>query len=207
MKSTRPRRPGPRRARSVWGRIAGYGGAALLVAAAIVVLLVPLLDKDKDGTGAAGTTSPGASPTAGLGGVPGASGGPVNPTNPVPQNTGGSPYTGGGQGGGQSGGQGGGMQIPDQNGAGGTGWCPQGTAFYRAAKGGVDVTITVSSSGAIRAELSIKGHAPQAQQTTVSGGRPHTFRFKGVAAQLVRRVKVTTVSVGVAMQTCYARPA
>src|SRR5690242_1468816 len=102
MKSTRPRRPGPRRARSVWGRIAGYGGAALLVAAAIVVLLVPLLDKDKDGTGAAGTTSPGASPTAGLGGVPGASGGPVNPTNPVPQNTGGSPYTGGGQGGGQS---------------------------------------------------------------------------------------------------------
>ncbi|MEU6751487.1 hypothetical protein ABZ914_35175 [Spirillospora sp. NPDC046719] len=203
MKSTRPRRPGPRRARSVWGRIAGYGGAALLVAAAIVVLLVPLLDKDKDGTGAAGTTSPGTSPSAGLGGVPGASGGPVNPTNPVPQNTGGSPYTGGGQGGGQ----GGGMQIPDQNGTGGTGWCPQGTAFYRAAKGGVDVTITVSSSGAIRAELSIKGHAPQAQQTTVSGGRPHTFRFKGVAAQLVRRVKVTTVSVGVAMQNCYARPA
>lgn len=203
MKSTRPPRRGPRRARSVWGRIAGYGGAALLVAAAVVVLLVPLLDKHEDGTGAAGTTSPGASPTAGLGVAPGASGGPVNPTNPVPQNSGGSPYTGGGQGSGQ----GGGMQIPDQNGAGGTGWCPQGTAFYRAASGGVDVTITVSSSGAIRAELSIKGHAPQAQQTTVSGGRPHTFRFKGVPAQLVRRVKVTTVSVGVAMQNCYARPA
>ena len=53
MKSTRPPRRGPRRARSVWGRIAGYGGAALLVAAAIVVLLVPLLDKHEDGTGAA----------------------------------------------------------------------------------------------------------------------------------------------------------
>lgn len=203
MKSTRPRRPGPRRARSVWGRIAGYGGAALLVAAAIVVLLVPLLDKDKDGTGAAGTTSPGASPTAGLGGVPGASGGPVNPTNPVPQNSGGSPYTGGGQGGGQ----GGGMQIPDQNGAGGIGWCPQGTAFYRAAGGGVDVTITVSASGLVRVEMSVKGHATQTRQGSVSGGSPHTFRFKGVPAQLVRRVKVTTVSVGVAMQNCYARPA
>ncbi|MEU9019619.1 hypothetical protein [Actinomadura sp. NPDC048394] len=203
MKSTRPRRRGPRRARSVWGRVAGYGGAALLVAAAIVVLLVPLLDKHKDGAGAAGTTSPGASPTAGQGVVPGGSGQPVTPTNPVPQNSGGSPYTGGGQGGGQ----GGGMQIPDQNGAAGTDWCPQGTAFYRAAGGNIDVTITVSSSGAIRAELSIKGHAPQAQQTTVSGGKPHTFRFKNVPAQLVRRVKVTTVSVGVAMQNCYARPA
>jgi hypothetical protein len=205
MKSTRPRRRGPRRARPVWGRIAGYGGAALLVAAAIVVLLVPLLDKHKDGTGAAGTTNPGASPTAGLGTVPGASGRPVDPTNPVPQNSGGSPYTGGG---GQGSGQGGGMQIPDQNGAGGIDWCPQGTAFYRAtAGGGVDVTITVSASGLVRVEISVKGHAMQTRQSSVAGGKPHTFRFKGVPAQLVRRVKVTTVSVGVAMQNCYARPA
>ncbi|QKG27553.1 hypothetical protein [Actinomadura verrucosospora] len=200
MKPTRPRRRGPRRTRSVWGRIAGYGGAALLVAAAVVVLLVPLLDKHEGGSGAVGAESPGASPTAGQGTVPGASGQPVTPSNPVPQTGGATPYPGGGEGGG-------GMQIPSQNGAGGTGWCPQGTAFYRAAAGSVDVTITVSSSGAIRAELSIKGHAPQAQQTTVSGGRPHTFRFKRVPAQLVQRVKVTTVSVGVAMQNCYARPA
>ncbi|GAA2147419.1 hypothetical protein [Actinomadura napierensis] len=206
MKSTRPRRRGPRRARSIWGRVAGYGGAALLVAAALVVLLVPLLDGHKDGTGAAGaagtaggTAGAGASPTAGQGVVPGPSGQSGTPTNPVPQSSGGSPYIGGGQGGG--------MQIPDQNGATGTDWCPQGTAFYRASGRSVDVTITVSASGLVRVEMSVKGHAMQTRQSSVSGGKPHTFRFKNVSAGLVQKVKVTTVSVGVAMQNCYARPA
>lgn len=206
MKSTRPRRRGPRRARSIWGRIAGYGGAALLVAAAVVVLLVPLLDQDEDSAGA-GTASAGASPTAGQGAVPGASGQPGSPTDPVPQNSGGRPYTGGAQDGGQSGSQGGGMPIPDQNGGGGIGWCPKGTAAYRAAGGNVDVVIAVSSSGLVRVELSVKGHAMQQRQSSVSGGKPHTFRFRNVPARLVERVKVTTVSVGVAMQNCYARPA
>ncbi|MDL4821402.1 hypothetical protein [Actinomadura opuntiae] len=204
MKSTRPRRRGPRRARSIWGRVAGYGGAVLLVAAALVVLLVPLLDNKHDGTGtgatgATGTADPGSSPAVGQGVVPGPSGQPVTPSNPVPQSSGGSPYTGGGQGGG--------MQLPDQNQAGGTDWCPQGTAFYRASGGNVDVTITVSASGLVRVEMSIKGHAMQTRQSSVAGGKPHTFRFKNVSAGLVQKVKVTTVSVGVAMQNCYARPA
>ncbi|MFB4302692.1 hypothetical protein [Actinomadura sp. NTSP31] len=202
MKSTRPRRRGPRPARPIWGRVAGYGGAALLVAAALVVLLVPLLDGHGGGTGAAGATGTagaGTSPTVGQGVVPGPSGQPVTPTNPVPQGSGGSPYTGGGQGGG--------MQIPDQNGTSGTDWCPQGTAFYRASGGNVDVTITVSASGLVRVEMSVKGHAMQTRQSSVSGGKPHTFRFKNVSAGLVQKVKVTTVSVGVAMQNCYARPA
>lgn len=205
MKTRRP----ARRKRSVWPRVAGYGGAALLVAAAVAVLLVPLLDDGKGGAGAAGAERPAAPSAAPPGGAPGGPGLPATPTNPVPRQNGGQPSTGapsGGPGGGQQGG--GGPRIPEQNGGGGgLTWCPRGTAYYRAARTGVDVVITVASSGAVRAELALRGGTPQSQQTTVRGGRPHTFRFTGVAPQLVERVKVTTVSVGVAMQTCYARAA
>ncbi|WP_433478960.1 hypothetical protein ACQPZP_19110 [Spirillospora sp. CA-142024] len=199
MKSRRP----ARRARSLWARIAGYTGTLLLVAAAVIVLLIPLMDDGKKG--AAGTVSPSASAGGGTGG-PGGSGLPVTPTGPGPQQGGsGRPYPGGQNDG--SGGQGGGPQIPAQNGSAGIGQCPKGTAYYKATATGVDVVIAVSASGAIRAELSLRGQAPKSQQTTVRSGGPHTFHFTGVPPQLVERVKVTTVSVGVAMQTCYARPA
>ncbi|MEU8801735.1 hypothetical protein [Spirillospora sp. NPDC048819] len=196
MKSRRP----ARRSRSVLARVAGYAGTTLLVAAAIVVLLVPLLDDGKSGgtAGAQGSASP--SPTSPGGPAGPGPGLPVAPTGPAPQQNGtGRPDP--------AGGGGGGPQIPGQGGDGGLTWCPEGTAHYRAAATGVDVVITVASSGAIRAELSLRGRSPESQQTTVTGGRPHTFRFKGVSPQLVERVKVTTVSVGVSMQTCYARAA
>jgi hypothetical protein len=195
------RRPAPR-ARSLWARIAGYTGTLALVAAAVIVLLMPLTDDG--GKGAAGAQGT-ASPSSPAGGPTGGSGLPATPTNPVPQQDGsGRPYPSGQDGGG-SGGQGGGPVIPTQGGSGGIGWCPKGTAFYKATATGVDVVVTVASSGAIRAELSLRGQAPKSQQTTVRNGGPHAFHFTGVAPQLVERVKVNTVSVGVAMQTCYAR--
>jgi hypothetical protein len=161
---------------------------------------VPLLDDgDKGAAGAQGT--PGPSPSGGQIGAPGGSGDPATPTNPVPQQNGGSPYPSG-----PGGGQGGGPPMPTSGGSAGIAKCPKGTAYYKATTTGVDVAIVVSSGGAIRAELSLSGQAPRSQQTTVRTGGPHTFHFKGVAPQLVQRVKVTTVSVGVAMQTCYARP-
>lgn len=197
MKSRRP----ARRARSLWARVAGYTGTLALVAAAVIVLLMPLTDDGGKGTAGAQGTAP--SSTAG--GPTGGSGLPATPTNPVPQQDGsGRPYPSGQDGGG-SGGQGGGPVIPTQGGSGGIGWCPKGTAFYKATATGVDVVVTVASSGAIRAELSLRGQAPKSQQTTVRNGGPHAFHFTGVAPQLVERVKVNTVSVGVAMQTCYAR--
>ncbi|MFA1550509.1 hypothetical protein [Actinomadura chokoriensis] len=205
MKSRRPARRG-RRAR-LWGRIAGYGGTLLLVAAAVIVLLVPLLDGGKKGaTGAEGTADPSASSPPGQGGVPGVPGGYATPTNPVPQqNDSGRPYPGG-QNGGGSGGQGGGPQIPTQNGGGSAGGqCPDGTAFYRATAKGVDVLVTVSASGLIRVELLLPGGSPKSQQASASAGRPQTFHFTGVSPRLVERVKVTTVSVGGGMQSCYAR--
>ncbi|NKZ04169.1 hypothetical protein [Actinomadura latina] len=197
MKTRRPARRG-RRAR-LWGRIAGYGGTLLLVAAAVIVLLMPLADDGKKGTaGAQGQASPSAS---GLPGPPGGGALPATPTNPVPQqNGGGQPYPSGG-----SGGQGGGPQIPQPTGGGSTDWCPNGTAFYRATVTGVDVLVTVSASGLIRTELVLQGQGPKSQQASVKGGRPHTFHFTGVSPRLVERVRVTTVSVGGGMQSCYAR--
>ncbi|MBE1535778.1 hypothetical protein [Actinomadura algeriensis] len=205
MKSGRP----ARRGRSIWGRIAGYGGAVLLVAAAAAVLLVPLLDKD-GGAGAAGARTP-------ANGVTTPSNAPTRHTAPptvvqtpgaAGQGTGGTSQ-GGGQGGASGGSSGdGGPLMPGERGGGtGPSWCPQGTAAYRAAGTGVDVVVAVASSGAVRAELQVQGGSPQSQQTTVRGGSPHTFRFTGVSVQRVERVKITTVSVGVAMQTCYARAA
>ncbi len=119
------------------------------------------------------------------------------------QNGGGSPYPGGQDGG--SGGQGGGPQIPQPTGGGSLDRCPNGTAFYRATATGVDVLVTVSASGLIRAELVLRQGSPKSQQASAQGGRPHTFHFTGVAPSAVERVKVTTVSVGGGMQSCYAR--
>lgn len=199
MKTRRPARRG-RRAR-LWGRIAGYGGTLLLVAAAVIVLLMPLMDDGKKGTaGAQGPAGPAASAP------PGAPGGavlPATPTNPVPQQNGGGSGLVGVTGG--SGGQGGGPQIPQPGGGGSLDWCPNGTAFYRATATGVDVLVTVSASGLIRAELVLQGASPKSQQASAKGGRPHTFHFTGVPPRQVERVKVTTVSVGGGMQSCYAR--
>lgn len=206
MKSRRPARRG-RRARP-WGRIAGYGGTVLLVAAAVVVLLMPLMDDGRKGAaGARGPAGPSASAAPGRPGVPGASGLPVTPTNPVPQQNGGRPYPsiGTAGAGGQVGGQGGGPQIPQRGGGASLDRCPNGTAFYRATATGVDVLVTVSASGLIRAELIVRDGSPESQQASANAGRPHTFHFAGVAPGRVDHVKITTVSVGGGMQSCYAR--
>ncbi|MFC6883120.1 MULTISPECIES: hypothetical protein [Actinomadura] len=203
MKSTRAAR---RARRSFWARIAGYGGALLLAAAAVVVLIRPAVNKDAGSESAGAETSTAPSATAGAGpggaGVPGYPGPSAAASNPATQQTrGGSPYPGG------QGGGGGGPAMPGQNGSGaGISWCPAGTASYRAATGGLEVSISVSGSGAVRAEVTARGRSPEPQQATVRGGKPHKFLFRGVAPQSVERVRVTTVSVGVSMQTCYARP-
>ncbi|WP_165964320.1 hypothetical protein [Actinomadura sp. KC216] len=197
----RPRRAWQaRRPRSPWVRIGGYGGAVLLAAAALAVLFMPLMNdrKDAGAAGAVGSAGPSAAPTGGRQGAPGGAG-PASPERSAPRQDGrGDPYPGG---------TGGGPEIPQQNGPAEVSWCPRGTAYYRAVQDGVDVVISVSSSGALRAEMSLDGGRSASQQAAVKRGGPHTFHFRGVPPGLVQRVKVTTVSVGVAMQTCYARVA
>lgn len=192
-------------------RIAGYTGTTLLVAAAVVVLLMPLLDDGK-GAGSAGAQGAPGTATASPGAPRGAPGDPNLPGAPAgsaaPQDGNGRSGSGDRGGSGQPGAeQGGGPPLPTQGGADTVTWCPEGTAYYRASRTGVDVVVTVASSGAVRAEMALRGVPPQSRQATVTGGRPHTFRFAGVAPGLVERVKITTISVGVSMQTCYARAA
>lgn len=188
-----------RRGGSALGRIAGYGGAVLLAVAAVVVLLMPVLGEEKGPAGASGNGTPTATAPGGVTPAPGATVPSTVPTNPVQQNNGSTPYPG------STGGTG--PLMPGDPGSGtGLGTCPPGTAFYRATGAGLEVVITVATSGAIRAEVELRGRSPQARQATVKGGSPHTFRFAGVGPQLVERVKVTTVSVGAAMQSCYAQP-
>ncbi|WP_030173849.1 hypothetical protein [Spirillospora albida] len=192
MRRRRQGRPG-------LGRIAGYGGAVLLAVAAVVVLLMPVLGEEKGRTGASGTGTPAVTDPAGPTPGPGGTAPSAVPTNPVQRSGGNSPAPG------STGGTG--PLMPGDPGAGaGLGTCPPGTAFHRATAAGLEVVITVATSGAIRAEVELRGRSPLARQATVKGGAPHTFRFAGVAPQLVERVKVTTVSVGAAMQSCYSQP-
>ncbi|MFI0356664.1 hypothetical protein [Actinomadura sp. 9N407] len=187
---------------SPWGRIAGYGGAVLLVAAAVAVLLYPVLDRQGNGAATAGgrtTTGPQTGGPAVAGpGDPAASGAPGS-AGPDPRQSPSAPAQG------QGGGQGGGPPMPGQGGGGTVTWCPNGTAFYRAEGTTLQVVIQVSASGFVRAEVSLNGRAPLSKQGSAKAGRPHTLTFPGVPAELVERVKVTTVSVGASMQTCYAR--
>src|SRR5690606_18565131 len=117
---------------------------------------------------------------------------------------GGEPAGGDPSGGQGPAGRGGGPPIPTRGGGGGGDWCPEGTASYRAADRGVDVVIVAASSGAIRAELVLRGGGPKSQQTTVAGGGPALSPCPGVSPKLSERVKGPAATGGVAMQPCYA---
>ncbi|GAA1588423.1 hypothetical protein GCM10009678_83530 [Actinomadura kijaniata] len=197
-------------ARPGWSRVAGYGGAVLLVVAAVVVLLMPLFDGN-DGARAGGRNA-GATGRPSDPAPPGAGGPSAAPTNPTPQqDQGGRPYPTtqprqrGDQG--RQGGQGRQDGLSPTTGDVGFTWCPQGTAFYRPTgdSRGVEVVVRVSGNGAVKAEVITPGGS-KTQQTTVRGGRPHTFRFPGVAPLQVQRVKITTLSTGLSSDTCYAPP-
>ncbi|MFF5264063.1 hypothetical protein ACFY4C_34475 [Actinomadura viridis] len=184
-------------------RIAGYGGALALVAAAIVVLLMPLLGKDRKAGGEQPAAGSGPAATGPSRPAPGGAGALA----PVPQQTrdGAGPREGQGEGR-PAQGQGGGPPMPGQGGGTLT-WCPPGTAVYAVTGTTLKVTVHVSTSGLVRAEASLRGRPAVSEQDTARAGRPYTFTFAGITAAMLERVKVTTVSVGVAMQTCYARAA
>ncbi|MBO2452746.1 hypothetical protein J4573_37035 [Actinomadura barringtoniae] len=213
MKSRKPGSPKKSgRLRNRVLRALGYGGTAALVVAAIVVLIMPLVKKD-DGSGAAG-----AGPTAGGGGgqttgrstTPGNGGGSPFPSNPAPQqNNSGRPYPGQSSGSGSGQGGNGGDQgppLPGSGGGTGVGMCPVGTAVYHDVGGALEVMIKVAGSGLVKAEASLRGRPSVTRQSSVKGGAPVTLTFNGVPTALVERVKVTTFSVGAAMDNCYATP-
>lgn len=186
-------------------RFLGYGGAALLVSAAVAVLVFQAFGGRHGSGGSASASGTGGPSQSG-----GSSGGPVGtlPTGPTRQSPGGvnpskpgSPSGTGSEPGDQ------GAPMPGTGGGVGIDFCPAGTAVYRAGRpSGVDVTVTVGAAGVVKAEVTVAGHGPLSDQASVRKAGTQTFRF-AVAPALVRRVKITTLSVGVDMQTCYARPA
>ncbi|MFC5186542.1 hypothetical protein [Actinomadura harenae] len=201
MKTSSPPSAGPG---VTAARLLGYGGAALLVSAALAVLVFQAFG-GRHGSG------PSASGTGGQGPSGGAPGGAVSSSGPVQQPQGG----GGGQSPSRPGTSPGttaqpgdqGAPMPGTDGAVGFDYCPQGTASYRAGgASGVEVAVTVGGAGVVKAEVTVAGHGPLSDQATVRAAGTRTFHF-AVAPTLVRRVKITTLSVGVDMQTCYARPA
>ncbi|POM23207.1 hypothetical protein BTM25_43590 [Actinomadura rubteroloni] len=202
MKTSRPPKP----PHSPWWRVAGYGGALLLVAAAVAVLVVPVVRGNGGRVGAAATPGPG---QAGATTVPPS----ANPGgNPVPQQQpSGQLYpsatpsaTPGGQGGG-----GPEMPLPRQNGGGtNVDWCDQNAALYRPAAtgGGVEVVVNVAASSAVTVEVTLTGGTRKSKQDTVLKGAPRTFAFPDVAITALSRAKVTTLALGGTMGSCYARP-
>ncbi|MEV4256277.1 hypothetical protein AB0J52_24215 [Spirillospora sp. NPDC049652] len=183
-------------------RLLGYGGAALLVSAAVAVLVFQALSGGH-GKGASASGTGGASPADGASGGPAPSGPVTRQTQgggSAPSRPGTSPGTGS-----QPGDQG--APMPSTGGGVGAEYCPSGTAVYRAGRAaGLEVAVTVGAAGVVKAEVTVAGHGPLSDQASLRKAGTHTFRF-AVAPTLVRRVKITTLSVGVDMQTCYARPA
>ncbi|MEV5575859.1 hypothetical protein AB0L06_37975 [Spirillospora sp. NPDC052269] len=196
MKTSTPPSAGPG---VTAARLLGYGGAALLVSAALAVLVFQAFGGRNDsGSSASGT--------GGQSSSNGSSGGPAGtvPSGPAqPQGGGRSPSRPDTSS--QPGDQG--APMPGTGGGVGTDFCPAGTALYRAGRSsGVEVAVTTGGAGVVKAEVTVAGHGPLSDQATVRKAGTRTFHF-AVAPTLVRRVKITTLSVGVDMQTCYARPA
>ncbi|MFC4913589.1 hypothetical protein [Actinomadura gamaensis] len=203
MKTSSPPAAGPGLTAA---RFLGYGGAALLVSAALAVLVFQAFGGGHGDASASASHGPSSS-----NGADGVSGGPVGtvPSGPVQQQTrGGRPYPskpGTSGTGSQPGDQG--APMPGTGGGVGVEFCPAGTAVYRAAgANGIDVAVTVGAAGVVKADVTVAGHGDLSDQSTVRRAGTQTFRFT-VSPALVRRVKITTLSVGVDMQTCYARPA
>ncbi|WP_433324025.1 hypothetical protein [Spirillospora sp. CA-294931] len=199
MKTTR--RPGTR-SPYPWLRVLGYGGALACVAAALVVLLMPILDKDDRRDASASSGNVAGDPQAGV--SPGPQAQTVAPSEPAPrQSQSGRPRQddGGRQ-------PGVGPTMPGDNGfpSSGTSLCPAGTAYYKSTGAAIEVTVNFQASGLVRAELSLRGGAPESKQGSAKGGRPLTFTFPGVQIAQVDRVKITAVSTGASIESCYARP-
>ncbi|WP_026314170.1 hypothetical protein [Actinomadura flavalba] len=201
MKSSRPAGTGG----SPWWRFLGYGGALLLVVAAIGVLLLPLLD-DPGGSRAAVNPTPGQVPQ---GQVPGQVPGTV-PTNPAPQTVPPGQPSGQPSGAPQQppGDDGSGPQIPQPNGGGSGGTpCADGVAIYRPGAGGLEVVVKPQDNVAARVLVTLRGKSPQQQMEMVRKGQTRTFSFAGVMVTEVESVTLTTVAPGGGGgATCAARP-
>lgn len=195
MKSTRSGRG----RRFVLPRALGYGGAVLLVAAAVAVLLMPLLGDDRAGTGvqADGRTGTG-SPAAGNGVVPqtpatGSGNGPADPARQSRNGGGQAPTGQGGDGGGE-------MPLPDFGDGAGTP-CQEGLGTAQYAGDALQVTVQVSGTAIAEVEVHLRGQSSMKKNGKLSGGKPRTFSFRGVPVSRIERIELKTFG-SMVPQTC-----
>lgn len=158
----------------LWIRILGYGGTALLVAAAVAVLAFQITGARK---GSAGAADPSAGPAQSD--VPG-TGGAAAPTS------------GGGGGGGT-----------DDGALAGASRCGSATAGYKQSGGTLKVSVTLPPSGVVSASVQLKGQGqPQTRALNVAGeSSPHVFEFTDIPAAQIQSVSVSVLT-GTDFKTC-----
>jgi hypothetical protein len=167
-----------RRETGMKSSVLGYGGALLLVAVALAILVDMVVGGPKGG----GSRQPVAGatpqrPTAGLYAVspsdrPASPGRRAVPARPAPQNTAGD----------------------------GTVRCPAKSASYRRFGDTVRVTVNFPGSGYVAAFVEATGQEPLTKSAT-NTGRPQTFEFTGVPKSLTQRIGVTVIT-GAGLRTC-----
>ncbi|MGI8334644.1 hypothetical protein ACRYCC_32225 [Actinomadura scrupuli] len=167
-------------------RILGYGGAVVLVAVAVTVVLLQLQAGVPDQSPAGASTSAGA-PLAGR--SPGAPGAPT--AQGIPGGTAATPGPLG-----TPGPAGGAAGLP------GSTRCGSAAASYQRAGDSLKVSVTVPATGLVAAFVEAKGRGTLTKSVTAGGERgPHVFEFTGVPAAITRRIGITVITPG-GLQTC-----
>ena len=163
-------------------RILGYGGAVVLVAVAVTVVLLQLQAGDP------GRPAAGPSPSAGAPGAAGSGGALGAPTSQgVPGRTGATPGS-----------------LGTTGGAGtpGSTRCGSAAASYQRAGDSLKVSVTVPATGLVAAFVEAKGRGTLTKSVTAGGEQgPHVFEFTGVPAAITRRIGITVITPS-GLQTC-----
>jgi hypothetical protein len=171
-----------RSASPLWPRILGYGGAVVLVAVAVTVVLLQVR---------ASTAGPHAADPALSAGAPGAPG--TNGALGVPTRQGARGGTGATPG-----------SLGTVGGAGATGStrCGPAAASVQRTGDSVKVTVTVPATGLVAAFVDAKGRGTLTKSVTAQGEPgSHVFEFTGVPAAVTKRVGVTVITES-GPQTC-----
>jgi hypothetical protein len=174
-----------RPASPLWPRILGYGGAVVLVAVAVTVVLFQLRAGTADPHAGGPAPSAGAPGTNGTPGTNGALGVPTRQR--APGGTGANPGS-----------------LGTVGGAGATGSTRCGSAAASVQRTGdsVKVSVTVPATGLVAAFVDAKGRGTLTKSVTAQGEPgPHVFEFTGVPAAVTKRVGVTVITEG-GLRTC-----
>lgn len=164
--------------------VLGYGGALLLVAVALAILVDAVVsggpDADPRGPAAVSVSRSPAAPAA----QPSGSDGPVVTDQPAPQRRAVPPT----------------RPAPPDTPADAAAPCPAASARYQRFGDTVRVSVHFPGSGYIAAFVEATGREAMTKSAT-NTGRPQTFEFAGVPEGVTERIGVTVIT-GAGLRTC-----